>query len=689
MTRLRPDRIFLFLALTAGLAGGAPGQAERTKKETLEVHVTPSIPVARSGGPVPVAVKIRWTGSRLLEGPLDFTVQDINRGLGRLRTNDVAVGPGTQTFNVLLPAMTAFDGRSRPQVSVRLGRTGLGTFPLGLPSSDRRSLAVGICRPRGPARPGSDRVVSSLFLERFDPLSRGPIRLDGTGPPGQRTLSSRKAEIEPDSMPTTPLEYCAYDVMVAGAEGFAGLGEKQLEALARWVEGGGSFLLLAEQFAGLKPRHARFLNRMTGGDALVYRLEPDGRLAFEGADANGLFRHRPELGRAVVAVGTIDPEIDLDTAWWRAAVCFLWKVRKRSALEVQRTGAWAAPAGAVRPDAPYAGIQPPSYAFRPLEQDLGDLSLPPEIRLIPFGVLVLILALFILAIGPIDYYLLGLLRLRWLTWIVFPLTCVAFTLITVWVSNAYLGQSSHRQTLRFVDVGRNGKSLRETRVTFTFSGVESIETTKLDRTLHANIDPAKYAASRTRTGSRWSVGPTGEDARPDYVGRLAGRAETQRPIWKWTPAISRTLTFEPGAAPPPIDWDAVKPRTLWMAPLPSGPALERQLASNGVDLDEIVLIRVLSRDRQHAIRSREIRQSRPGEGEGRGLNTAKLTSFIDAVSRRPGEHGFFHVVSAISPTGAGNFEDLALLDDSDREQFLLVVVKREGEGFVIYRRLYG
>jgi hypothetical protein len=691
MTRLRLDRIVLLGALAGVLAAGAPGQVGGAKKAKLEVEVTSPIPVFRSGGPAPIAVKIRWTGSRMLEGPLGFTVKDFNQVLGRLRTGDVAVGTGKQTFEVLLPTMTASAGDSRPKVSVRLGGTGLGTFPLNLPAGDRRSLVVGFCRSGASLRPDSIVIVSSLYLDRFDPLSRGPNRLDGTRPPGQRLLSSRRADLEPGVLPDTPLEYCAFDVVVAEARGFARLGEKQLEALARWVEGGGSFLLLAERYGGLKPHHVRFLNRLTGGESLVYRLGPDGRLEFDGFDANGIFRHRPELGRAVVATRKLDLENDLDSRWWREAVCFLWKVRERSALQVKRSGTWAPLRETPRPAWAASNIHAPGYSFRPLpDVDLGDLSLPPEIRLIPFGVLVLILALFILAIGPIDYYLLGLLRVRWLTWIVFPLTCVAFTLITVWVSNAYLGDASHRQTLTFLDVGRGGKPLRQSRITFTFSAGEYLETVKLDRTLHATIDPKHYAEAKTMPGGGWSVSPTPDDGPPQYVGRLAGRAEATRRIWKWTPTVSRTLTFAPDSKPLSLDWDAVEPKALLKRAGLLGSALEEGLRSSGVNLDEIVLIRVLTEDRGQDLLTKEIRRSRPGQGEGRGLTTRKLTELIDGVSRRPSQYGFFQVVSAISPNGAANFEDLAVLDSSDMDRILLVVVKREREGeLVVYRRLYG
>jgi hypothetical protein len=50
--------------------------------------------------------------------------------------------------------------------------------------------------------------------------------------------------------------------------------------------------------------------------------------------------------------------------------------------------------------------------------------------------------------------------------------------------------------------------------------------------------------------------------------------------------------------------------------------------------------------------------------------------------------GFFSVVSRISPTGSGNFEDLSLLDQTDSQQWLLMAVTRVGADYVVYRRMY-
>jgi hypothetical protein len=52
------------------------------------------------------------------------------------------------------------------------------------------------------------------------------------------------------------------------------------------------------------------------------------------------------------------------------------------------------------------------------------------------------------------------------------------------------------------------------------------------------------------------------------------------------------------------------------------------------------------------------------------------------------QRGFFTVVSQVSPTGGGDFEDSALLDPTDPDSWLLAVIVRDGQNFTVYRRLY-
>ena len=48
----------------------------------------------------------------------------------------------------------------------------------------------------------------------------------------------------------------------------------------------------------------------------------------------------------------------------------------------------------------------------------------------------------------------------------------------------------------------------------------------------------------------------------------------------------------------------------------------------------------------------------------------------------------FALVAQISPTGGGNFEDVAVFDVGNDNEWLVTVVTQAGDDFFIYRRIY-
>jgi hypothetical protein len=61
--------------------------------------------------------------------------------------------------------------------------------------------------------------------------------------------------------------------------------------------------------------------------------------------------------------------------------------------------------------------------------------------------------------------------------------------------------------------------------------------------------------------------------------------------------------------------------------------------------------------------------------------------FLAETCVRP-RSGLFALVSRIAPTGGDNFEDLAVLDATDPNQWLLVVAVEQDGNLLIYRKLY-
>ena len=71
-----------------------------------------------------------------------------------------------------------------------------------------------------------------------------------------------------------------------------------------------------------------------------------------------------------------------------------------------------------------------------------------------------------------------------------------------------------------------------------------------------------------------------------------------------------------------------------------------------------------------------------------GFNpNVKPAAFLEDVSVN-GLGGLFAVVSQLSPTGGKDFEDMALVDPSDPDQWLLIVAVERGDEVDLYRKLY-
>ena len=124
---------------------------------------------------------------------------------------------------------------------------------------------------------------------------------------------------------------------------------------------------------------------------------------------------------------------------------------------------------------------PLSFSVLPtnLGADLMSLLMPRTVRLIPFSALLGLLVLFLLIIGPADYFVLGFLRRRRLTWVLFPATSIAFTVATVLMANHYLGLRDQRRSLIVVDLAQDGTALRWNRYELIFTARDKQSVTEL------------------------------------------------------------------------------------------------------------------------------------------------------------------------------------------------------------------
>ena len=173
--------------------------------------------------------------------------------------------------------------------------------------------------------------------------------------------------------------------------------------------------------------------------------------------------------RVVVVAGNSSADPIADPTELRQAVAFLWKFRARQMLAIAKTGHWEPAANAspipnsmpINPPLQFQRYQPnlrirqqnlysvntPAYSTQPSElgPELMQQLMPRTVRLIPFSALMGTLGVFLLMIGPVDYFVLGWLRRRRYTWVLFPATSVVFMLATVLMANYFLGRHDQRR----------------------------------------------------------------------------------------------------------------------------------------------------------------------------------------------------------------------------------------------------
>lgn len=652
---------------------------------------------ARSAAPIPVEARFNWDGTRILEGRLEMEFHEGGRVLGRYRSGELALPGGEQDFRMLLPPLLMPFSDSQVEVQMKFATAGneveLMPSILFVPTSSERSLVVAWCAPLGIGGWQNSGIERNLLVERLAPAAPDTA--------SQKLLTTSVARIAPEDLPAQPLAYTPFDVVVLTAEAFKQAGKRQLEALARWTRGGGSTCLYVGR--GLQSQHIEFLNELSdsapGGP--VFQADETGNLVPGGKEISML---RSGLGRSVIVPEAIVADLNTNASVCRKAAAFLWKMRSDQADAVTTQGHWneptnlpvinynsvirSRPGNRLLPAAQNAPqyTEPLSFSVQPspLGAELMNRLMPRTVRLIPFSSLLGMLVLFLLMIGPVDYFVLGFIRRRRLTWVLFPATSIAFMAATVLMANHYLGLRDQRRSLTVVDLAADGTALRWNRYELIFAARDKQSSTDLKDALWAPLTvqamPMQPYVQQVIRGRRVLIGPNNsgympinysqvETEPPLYEGTLPVRYDSREMIHQWQPKLNRSFSFEPPPVPLPPNWKAVE--AAW-------PNLQKIRAA--------------------------LSEKQPFSGDIYEIYGAPIASGPPSIKSDPGSTGIFpasilqelctgesqgwlSLVSQISPTGGGNFEDVQAMDLEDGDT-ALVIVTRRGDDVVVYRRFF-
>jgi len=700
--------------------------------------------------------RIQSQSSKIIEGQLDVTIHDGPEVLGHGVADDVVLTAGEQLVRTILPPVESNNQFNSLELRVKFfsKNVQLGSWELPAlraPSQWQRHLVILICNPWQANLPADARqLVDRLRVETWNADNN------------DRTMTTISAHVRPDDLPPDPLGYCGYDLAVLAYEGLSELKESQLRPLLEWVEAGGSLCLVPGN-AGLKDYHANFLNRAANSSdsAPQFVVDPSGRLTGpsndegeredKGADAGdggvspALLR-RHGLGRIAIVRGKLDRLLTGRETDLRTMLAFLWKMRHDRLADFLDAGTFLVksdrPVDEPKPgeegwqnrqfNVSYAQLRPQDKQLAPLPLQSGDQLLtrlmPEGLRVVPMSFIGVILVVYVLLIGPGDWFVLGAIKRRKWTWITFPFVTVALTLLTVWLAEWYMQISSNRRSVTFHDVGAGGRIARRNRFEVLFQGSERSVTTELTREIFSAMTLQRFSSAMWWSYQQQQL--QGVDQRRTYnqvanvAGRVPARYTVTQFLSQWTPQLNRRFTIpristqsasasSDSPSPPPGSRAAANPSEFdWNVFADSKTYSPATLAAGSLRDDLIRQIKQAFGESAHiAVFIGGKRQDLAGnfgflhagpvygvDANGNPINqqqmyypgynpNARQSSFLDDVSVN-GLGGLFAVVSQMSPTGGKDFEDMALVDASDPDQWLLIVAVDRGDDVDLYRKLY-
>ena len=538
-------------------------------------------------------------------------------------------------------------------------------------------------------------------------------------------------------LPLDPLSYCAFDLVLLSDGALARLNQDQMDGLSKWVRAGGSVCVVPD--APMKPMHLELLRTLLGSkqsDAADLTLDAEGRLLVVSDENEPVLMSHYGLGRAVILPAVDNLEMRLGKEDLGEVVAFLWKVRRDSGIwhgdkwsaanyldqlrergiDV-RTDEWGAYVTAVSfrdierqqlllpllsgrrengrfylntqyLESIFGGSERLNPRTEPLLAFGEQVLLPEDVEMVPTWVIGLILSGYVLTIGPIDYFVLGWLRLRKYTWIVFPIVTIGFTFLTIAVAHDYMSSEDTGGRLVITDIVDNGIPARQTVLETLFLGAKTEFTTDHKSQL---VVQAEDSFTATDWVDMFGDGPERKSDTPlSYSGHFPQNYSIRQEVQQWSPVSLRTLSLEPeNIKLPAIDWSD---STLLTTP-EGNVRLRATLQGSAPPVSSAVIFHngdqqrlIGSASNVFATSSAQLMQPGlriPGD---RSFAVQQLFSYIPTESLDPS--GLFRVVSQVAPQGAGSFEDLAFYDSSDPNQWALVIMTIDGDEFQVFRKLY-
>lgn len=720
----------------------------RMQLETMSIR-------GRSGGAIPVLIKLEHEGNQILEGDLVLTIYQSQQTpddiLGNLRYEGIVL-QGTDYFikTILPPYAHSWTGQylitgwfetaDGKRISLSKDpKDPNAAFELLTPSPFVRTTLVCSCSGQVDyLKPSANRnyLNKILSLENYIPT--------GT-PQNQQTASTLQASPSLRSqiryfatswdalnLPDNPLHLTCFDIVVLADRSLGRLDETQLDALKAWIDGGGSLCVLPDE-QPLKSTHISFLKTLFESvDDPSFRISrtDTGKIEILSETPDEALHRRYGLGAVSLLPVTQNLEQLLTDQDKGQLAGHLWHVRhglaireggpwlsqpaidrlKRSGYQVEkRDGTWLARrtngGNSVRNLWEISGRYQSEFDFTPKQNILTSTAntalMPKGVQMVPPWVIATLLLAYVATIGPIDYWLLGLLKARKFTWVLFPVVTAVFTGLTIMIAHAYMSSTETGGQISIVDVVDDGRAVRETSLQMNFFGAGTTVSTEHKQAFHV---PAAMDQTQL-VGMRNQPLPSAGNKPLNLSGRFPQNYRSEVSLSQWDPFLTRTFRLQPQVDNiPPIDWNdstlvqTKDGRNRLITKLNDWDQQNKDLRIDAVVMHQSQAYQPqvyrLPTNRPAYVFDSSIvdRQTRLQQGyqygfrwqqEGLGIGIGILES-TDASSF----NNYFSLVSQVAPQGDASLEDLPIVDLTDPQQWLLMIAVNRGHQLQIFRKVY-
>lgn len=663
---------------TAQPSDGSTNQQAKKPPVPLDMQIRPTSIRPRTNAPIHTEVDIQWHGRKLLEGHFKFGVYDENYLIYTYSMPDIAIpAQGNLKRTITFPPVSTTNDplgqlTIRPIFEGKPQNYTLKPIPINVTQYGRRIFTVLIAQPL----PG---INNSPEFKRY----MNALRIESHAPREHlQKIVTQFANLKTDDLPRNPLNYLSYDMVVLADSGFQNTPISAFNPIAHWVESGGAIVIAPYQKS--TSEQVEFLNRLakSAGQSYFFTLGSDSELIINNLENDPqLLQLSPGLGRAVILLKHRERPDFFELSHWMRAKLFLWDIRQSQVNRIFNTGKWH-----------YQQRQNSIPDMRASDSNtasiMAEMLRPPEIRLMPFSIIVMILVVFVVVIGPVDYFFLGFIRKRKFTWILFPLMSVLFTVIMVKSAEYYTGTEDHLRQLHIIDYGMDNQAHRHTRYDYRFVGSPKEFTLPVKQALLSIIDKDSIVPQNRHRPFENSGTTIKSVSGLPITGNFPTHYQVTHEVAQWTPQLYRYYLSTPELPENVPQWEQTTYND-WRVFSNIGNAGEKLYPA----LSGNVKVSVITSNQMHQWNSRT-RSRKHISGENRNYRNRFRDYLSDrertlaySLSVKKAE-GLFYVFGTVSPSGAASAEDLVIYDNTDDSSLLVVVEQQIGNKFYIHRKVF-